>query len=104
MSIETLKKSKPLKSNCENCRHGYWESDGDYGEYNYFVCEKREDNGYNNLENNLCKESYRQKAKICCELMVSVTCKDCGAVELSNSEVKDDYLCFGCWVQKREGK
>jgi|GEM_PF-5186775 len=104
MSVETLKESKPLKKNCENCRHGYWESDGDYGEYNYFTCEKREDDGYNNLDNNLCKESYREKAKVCCDLMSKATCMDCGSVELSNSEVKDDYLCFGCWVQKREEK
>ena len=92
-----------MKKNCENCRHGYWESEGDYGEYNYFVCEKREDDGYNNLNDNLCKESYRQKAKVCCDLMIEVKCGNCGAVELSNTEVKDNYLCFACWVKKEHG-
>lgn len=52
-----------MKKNCENCRHGYWESEDDYGEYSYFVCEKREDDGYNNLNDNLCKESYRKKQR-----------------------------------------
>lgn len=100
--MKNAKDPRPLKKNCENCRHGYWESDGDYGEYNWFTCEKREDDGYNNLDNNLGKESYRQKAKVCCDLMVKVKCTGCESVELSNSEVKDGYLCFGCWIQKRE--
>lgn len=94
-----------LKKNCENCRHGYWDSDGDYGEYNYFICEKREDDGVNNLDNNLCKESYRQKAKVCCELKLKlqVKCTKCGCEELSSAEVKDSYLCFSCWIQKEHG-
>lgn len=92
-----------MKKNCENCRHGYWESDGDYGEYSYFICEKREDDGLNNLDDNLCKESYRQKAKVCCELKLQVKCTKCGAEELSNTEVKENYLCFACWVEKEHG-
>ena len=31
------------KKNCLTCRNGSFESDGDYGGYTYFVCEKRED-------------------------------------------------------------
>lgn len=92
-----------LKKNCENCRYGHWESDGDYGEYNYFVCEKREDNGYNNLDNNLCKESYRQKAKVCCDLMFKIQCSKCGDEELSTTKVKEDYLCFVCWLDNKRG-
>ena len=98
--METLENAKPLKKNCENCRHGRWETDGDYCEYSWFECEKREDNGVNNLNNNLRKESYRQKAKVCCDLMVEIKCTGCGFNELSNSEVKDYYLCFGCWIDK----
>jgi len=93
-----------MKKNCENCLHGFWDSEGDHGEYSYFTCEKREDNGYNNLDNNLCKESYRQKAKVCCDLKIKAKCNNCGAAELSNAKVKDDYLCFTCWVQKERGK
>lgn len=92
-----------LKKNCENCRHGYWESDGEYGEYNYFICEKREDDGVNNLHSNLCKESYRNKSKVCCDLKVQIKCTSCGDSELSNSEVEDDYLCFECWVVRKGG-
>ena len=88
-----------LKKNCENCRHGQWETDGDYGEYSFFSCEKREDDGRNNLNNNLIKESYRKKPKVCCDLMVRQVCVGCGSVELSNSEVNRDYTCFGCWAQ-----
>ena len=102
--METLEELKKLKKNCENCRHGYWESDGDYGEYSYFVCEKRDDDGYNNLHNNLCKESYRKKAKVCCELMVKAVCSVCGDIELQNSEVKDGFMCFDCWSQEERGE
>lgn len=90
------------KKNCNNCRFGYWESDGEYGEYNYFVCEKREDNGFNNLDNNLCKESYREKAKVCCELKFLAKCNDCNAEELLTSPPSSDYLCFPCWTQRKD--
>lgn len=90
MSHEGLKSKK----NCETCRHGNWESDGDYGEYRYFTCEKREDNGYNNLDNNLCKEAYRSRYKRCFEPMIEVVCKTCKEKELVTFYAKDDYECF----------
>ena len=92
-----------LKKNCHNCRHGYWESEGDYGEITYFVCGKREDDGRNNLDDNLCEERYRQKAKVCCDLKFEIKCTKCGYKDISSVKVKDDYLCFGCWVEKEHG-
>ena len=88
--------------NCETCRHGYWESEGDYGEHNYFVCEKREDNGYNNFDNNIIKESYRKKYKRCFEPLFLATCKTCGLNETSASKPSKDWQCFGCWWQDKE--
>lgn len=90
-----------LKKNCHNCSHGGFESDGDYGEYTYFVCEKREDNGYNNLDNNLSKPSYLEKAKVCCDPMVEVKCKICGETEKASGE-SEDFLCFACWYQEED--
>jgi len=86
--------------NCHSCRNGQWESDGDYGEYTYFVCDKREDNGYNNFDNNLCKESYRIKYKRCFEPMIKVVCITCKEEEEVIFEPKGDYQCFGCWLEK----
>lgn len=94
--------SESLKKNCINCKFGYWGSEGDYGEYNYFVCDKREDDGYNNLDDNLSKKSYREKSKVCCELKELAKCNDCGHEQYVNFKPADDYLCFGCWYQNKE--
>ena len=90
-----------VKKNCINCRFGAWESHGDYCEFDYFVCSKRFDDGYNNLDENLCKPSYREKAKVCCEPKYPVKCKDCGVEELFNYAPTDDYRCFSCWHERK---
>lgn len=56
-----------MKKNCYNCKHGYW--DGEHSSSEYYVCEKRDANNDSKLENNLYREEYREKAKICCELL-----------------------------------
>jgi hypothetical protein len=96
--------SKGKKKNCHNCKFGGYETDGDYGEYTYFVCEKREDDGYNNLEKNLDKPSYLEKAKVCCELRVdpiTVICKECGDEDYAWEESKDGHVCFDCYIAKQ---
>ncbi|AHK11846.1 hypothetical protein S349_56 [Shewanella sp. phage 3/49] len=92
--------NKP-KKNCHNCKFGQYETDGEYGEYTYFICEKREDDGYNGLEKNLYRSSYLEKAKVCCELRIDVKCICCEEVERL-AENSKNYLCFPCWVDKEE--
>ncbi len=96
--------SNELKKNCNSCRHGGFESDGEYGEYTYFVCEKREDDGYNNLDNNLCKATYRARYKRCFESMIKVVCCICKEEEMVTFEPSDNYECFPCWQQERHNK
>jgi hypothetical protein len=85
------------KKNCLTCRNGSFESDGDYGGYTYFVCEKREDDGYNNLNDNLNKESYRKMYKRCFEPMIKAVCITCRDSEMVIFKPKDDYECFDCY-------
>tara|TARA_R110000772_G_C13098671_1_gene419433 strand:- start:77 stop:370 length:294 start_codon:yes stop_codon:yes gene_type:complete len=91
--------------NCLTCRNGAWESDGDYGEYTYFTCEKREDDGYNNLNENLNKESYRKIYKRCFESMIKATCITCKDSEMVTFKPKDNYECFDCYrIDELENK
>lgn len=95
---------KNRKKNCHNCKHGLYESDGEYGEYRYFVCEKRDDDGYNNLESNLDKPSYLEKAKVCCELSVlpvEAKCIECGYDDVCWPEHADNHICFDCHCAKQ---
>ena len=86
--------------NCLSCRNGVWESDGEFGEYTHFTCEKREDDGYNNLDTNLNKESYRKRYKRCFEPMIEVTCITCKEVEEVIFKPKDNYQCFECYLEE----
>lgn len=90
-----------IKKNCHNCKYGSYDSDGDYGEYSWFECSKRLDDGKNNLDKNLAKDSYLEKAKVCCEPMVVVTCKICGDKDMAH-EKNDGFLCFPCWIEARK--
>lgn len=94
------------KKNCHNCKHcSYESSDEEYtSSFGYFVCEKREDDGYNNLENNLCKKSYLEKAKVCCELSVlpvEAKCIECGDDDTCWPDDVDNHICFDCHCQKQ---
>lgn len=58
-----------MKKNCNNCKHGEW--DGHFDELShtyidYFICYKR-DIDEPNLEKNLERAEYREKAKRCHE-------------------------------------
>lgn len=89
------------KKNCLNCRHGYYESYDEYGSSYYFACDKREDDGRNNLEENLRKDSYLKKSKVCCELSVqpvSANCSVCGEIDTCWPEDVDTHICFDCYV------
>jgi len=89
------------KGNCHNCKHGQYESDGEYGEYTYFICEKREDDGYNNLDKNLDRKDYLEKAKVCCDLSVlpvEAKCIECGCDDVCWPENVDSFVCFGCYA------
>lgn len=95
-----------MKKNCHNCKHGEWDSDGDeYSSWQYFACDKREDDGYNNLENNLCRPEYLEKAKVCChpkepgEMIVDLTCPKCG--DIFTGYARDEGgLCLDCYGAK----
>lgn len=95
-----------MKKNCHNCKHSYWDSDGcEYSNYQYLVCEKREDDGYNNLENNLSRPEYLEKAKVCCdlkdpgEMIVDLICPGCGDTHAGYARDKDKE-CFCCFADK----
>ena len=85
--------------NCLSCRHGHWESVGDCGEYTYFACDKRVDDGYNDLDNNLSKEAYRKRYKRCFEPLIDAVCINCKESEKVIFEPKSDYECFSCWQE-----
>ena len=88
------------KRNCHNCKFGQYESDGEYGEYTYFICEKREDDGRNNLESNLGNPSYLEKAKACCELSalpVEAKCIECGDDDICWPDDVVNHICFDCY-------
>ena len=87
------------KKNCHNCKFGQYETEGAYGEYTYFVCEKREDDGRNNLDEKLRRASYLEKAKVCCELLVDVECVSCGGISRLSTK-SSGHLCFPCWAEK----
>ena len=92
-------KSITPKKNCHNCKHGYFDSDGEYGEYKYFVCEKRVCESTEH-ENNLHRPEYLEHAKVCCELReqpVKVECIECGSEELAWKEHKDNFVCMDCY-------
>tara|TARA_R110002020_G_scaffold361154_1_gene573792 strand:+ start:128 stop:430 length:303 start_codon:yes stop_codon:yes gene_type:complete len=92
-----------LKKNCHNCKHGSYQTEGDFGEYSWFECEKRFDDGKNNLDENLQNTIYLEKAKVCCDPMVLVTCIYCGEVGKAQ-KVNDKFSCFPCWIKRRRDK
>ena len=102
--VHATKSGSPAK-NCHNCKYGYPESDGEHGEHWYFVCENREDDGYNNLENKLSSESYLNKSKVCCEFsdagcLVYTKCVECGGEDVCHESEVDKFQCFDCFVEK----
>jgi hypothetical protein len=58
-----------VKKNCRHCIHlEYEHDDGEYVSTNgYYLCAKREET--EKLTSNLSKDSYLDKAKICCETL-----------------------------------
>lgn len=89
-----------LKKNCHNCKHGSYQSDGDYCEISWFECDKRCDDGKNNLDENLAKDSYLEKAKTCCDPLFVVKCNVCGGEEKAHFDNKD-FVCFVCWAESK---
>ena len=90
------------KKNCHNCEHGYRDSDGEYGENKYFVCEKRGCDSIE-IENNLMRPEYLEKAKVCCDLKVEpveTECISCGEIDLCWKEDVKSHLCMDCYFDK----
>ena len=60
---------KMKKQNCINCKHKQWEpNECEYSSIKgRFVCDKREETI--ELISNMKKESYIEKAKVCCDLV-----------------------------------
>ena len=89
-----------MAKGCDECRYGSWESDGDY---NYFICEKREDDGNNKLQQNLGNPTYRERYKRCFEPMIEAICKTCKETELVTFDASDNYQCPCCWMLDKQG-
>lgn len=58
-----------VKKNCRHCIHlEYEHDDREYSNVGgYYICAKREET--EKLTNNLAKDSYLDKSKICCETL-----------------------------------
>ncbi len=62
-----------MKKNCHNCIHGYWDAHFDEITTDMiegFICEKRDPDENKNLEADLDRPEFLEKAKRCCELPV----------------------------------
>lgn len=86
-----------FKKNCYNCEHFGSDAEGDYGEWAFNYCDKRP--GDEQCQDNMQKESYLSKSKVCCEFEIAA-CKKCGKEDLKHQmpgEGNNWYSCYMCY-------
>ena len=101
MSEYDLTAKGNYKKNCNNCKHFASDSDGEYGEWPYNYCSKRDSNGEENEKNfdQMQKKEYLSKGKSCCEFTVTY-CTKCKAEGLDHhylGEKEGEVLCYECF-------
>ncbi len=96
-----------VKKNCNNCKHGRWDSDDSVNLY--FDCEKRDPGEDMKLENNLGRKEYRERAKVCCELKsvsevaIDLVCPTC-STGFTGWPSENGSDCFDCYSAKEFAK